>query len=71
MANHEITLSAHGTNANYIQQLEDRVDALESRNVFQDDVIDQLSGELATHQHAISELKHQIQLVETSNSISC
>ena len=45
MANHEITLSAHSTNANYIQQLEERVDALESRNVFQDDVIDQLSGD--------------------------
>ncbi|HCM47993.1 MAG TPA: slyX protein [Colwellia sp.] len=63
MANNEITLSAHGTNANYIQRLEGRVDDLESRNVFQDDVIDQLSEELAAHQHEISELKHQIQLV--------
>jgi len=63
MANHEITLSAHSTNANYVQQLEERVDALESRNVFQDDVIDQLSEELAAHQHEISELKHQILLV--------
>lgn len=63
MANNEITLSAHSTNANYIQRLEARVDDLESRNVFQDDVIDQLSEELAVHQHEISELKHQIQLV--------
>jgi len=63
MANHEITLSAHSPNTNYVQQLEERVDALESRNVFQDDVIDQLSEELAAHQHEISELKHQIQLV--------
>jgi SlyX protein len=63
MANNEITLSAHSTNANYIQRLEGRVDDLESRNVFQDDVIDQLSEELAAHQHEISELKHQIQLV--------
>ncbi len=63
MANHEITLSAHSANTNYIQQLEERVDALESRNVFQDDVIEQLSEELAAHQHEISELKHQIQLV--------
>ena len=63
MANHEITLSAHSANANYVQQLEERVDALESRNVFQDDVIDQLSEELAAHQHEIAELKQQIQLV--------
>lgn len=63
MANHEVTLSAHSANANYVQQLEERVDALESRNVFQDDVIEQLSGELAAHQTEISDLKHQIQLV--------
>ncbi|KGJ89759.1 SlyX family protein [Colwellia psychrerythraea] len=63
MANAEITLSAHNPNVNYVQQLEERVDALESRNVFQDDVIDQLSEELAAHQHEISDLKHQIQLV--------
>lgn len=63
MANAEITLSAHSPNANYVQQLEERVDALESRNVFQDDVIDQLSEELAAHQSEISDLKHQIQLV--------
>lgn len=63
MANAEITLSAHTPNANYVQQLEQRLDALESRNVFQDDVIEQLSEELAAHQHEISELKHQIQLV--------
>jgi len=63
MANAEITLSAQSPNANYVQQLEERVDALESRNVFQDDVIEQLSEELAAHQHELSELKHQIQLV--------
>ncbi|TYK65273.1 SlyX family protein [Colwellia echini] len=63
MANHEITLSAHGTNTNYVQQLEDRVDDLESRNVFQDDVIEQLSQELAAHNNQISELKQQLQLV--------
>ncbi|WP_057830145.1 SlyX family protein [Colwellia sp. TT2012] len=63
MANAEITLSANNPNTNYVQQLEERVDALESRNVFQDDVIDQLSEELAAHQHEIAELKQQIQLV--------
>ncbi|KZM38045.1 slyX protein [Marinomonas sp. SBI22] len=63
MANAEITLSANNSNTNYVQQLEERVDALEPCNVFQDDVIDQLSEELAAHQHEIAELKQQIQVV--------
>ncbi len=63
MANAEITLSAHTSNNAYIKILEERIDNLESRNVFQDDTIEQLSKELSAHQHEISELKHQIQLV--------
>ncbi|MGL1956011.1 MAG: SlyX family protein [Colwellia sp.] len=43
--------------------LEQRIDALESRNLFQDDVIEQLSEELAIHQTQLADLKHQIQLV--------
>ena len=43
--------------------LEERIDSLESRNLFQDDVIEQLSEELTVHQAQISELKEQIQLV--------
>ncbi len=43
--------------------LEERINALESRNLFQDDAIEQLSEELAVHQTLISELKEQIQLV--------
>jgi len=43
--------------------LEERIDALESRNLFQDDAIEQLSEELAVHQNQIAELKQQIQLV--------
>lgn len=43
--------------------LEERINALESRNLFQDDVIEQLSEELAVHQAQIAELKEQIQLV--------
>jgi len=42
-----------------------RLDALESRNLFQDDVIDQLSEELAVHQAKIAELKDQIRLMAT------
>jgi len=54
------------TNNNHkeeINSLEERIDALESRNIFQDDVIEQLSGELAVHQTQLTELKEQIQLV--------
>lgn len=46
-----------------IQVLEERINVLESRNLFQDDVIEQLSEELAVHQAQIAELKEQIQLV--------
>lgn len=43
--------------------LEERINTLESRNLFQDDAIEQLSEELAVHQAQIAELKEQIQLV--------
>ncbi|MFT7006756.1 MAG: SlyX protein [Colwellia sp.] len=46
-----------------INSLEERINALESRNIFQDDVIEQLSEELAIHQTQMVELKEQIQLV--------
>ncbi len=48
---------------NNIKILEERIIILESRNLFQDDVIEQLSQELAVHQTQIAELKEQIQLV--------
>ncbi len=54
------------TNDNHkeeIDKLEERINALESRNIFQDDVIEQLSEELAVHQTQLTELKEQIQLV--------
>ena len=43
--------------------IEERINILESRNLFQDDIIEQLSEELAVHQAQIAELKEQIQLV--------
>ncbi|WP_114327183.1 SlyX family protein [Candidatus Colwellia aromaticivorans] len=46
-----------------ISILKERINALESRNIFQDDVIEQLSKELAVHQTQMAELKEQIQLV--------
>lgn len=45
--------------------LEQRIDALESRHVFQDDLIEQLNQELAIHQAQIAELKYQLQLLST------
>ncbi len=46
-----------------IEQLEQSVEALESRNAFQDDVIEQLNHELSVHQEQISLLKEQLKLV--------
>lgn len=48
---------------NPLTALEQRIDALEARNVFQDDVIDQLSQELAVHQAQIADLKYQLQVI--------
>ena len=48
---------------NPLLQLEQRIDALEARNVFQDDVIEQLSEELAVHQAQIADLKYQLQVI--------
>jgi SlyX protein len=48
---------------NKIKILEEQIISLESRNSFQDDVIEQLSEELAVHQTQIADLKEQIQLV--------
>lgn len=46
-----------------IEQLSQSIEALESRNAFQDDIIEQLNQELAIHQEQIAELKVQLQLV--------
>lgn len=41
----------------------DKLEALESRNAFQDDIIDQLNQELTVHQQDITELKYQLKLI--------
>ncbi len=46
-----------------LSDIEQHIEALESRNAFQDDVIEQLNTELAIHQTQISELKNQLKLV--------
>jgi SlyX protein len=56
-------MTANKSEENAIQVLEERINALETRNLFQDDVIEQLSAELTVHQTQISELREQIQLV--------
>ena len=48
---------------NSLIKIEKSIEALESRNAFQDDVIEQLNSELAIHQAQISELKDQLQLI--------
>lgn len=39
------------------------IEALESRNAFQDDVIEQLNHEISIHQMQIAELKAQLTLI--------
>lgn len=56
-------MTTNNQEENSITLLEERINALESRNLFQDDAIEQLSAELAVHQAQIAELKEQIQLV--------
>ncbi|WP_286234441.1 SlyX family protein [Thalassotalea sediminis] len=46
-----------------IQQLEQSIESLETRNAFQDDVIEQLSHELTVHQEEIAALKEQMRLL--------
>jgi len=48
---------------NSIEQMSHSIEALESRNAFQDDIIEQLNHELTIHQEQIAELKVQLQLV--------
>ena len=48
-----------------IKLLEQSIEALESRNAFQDDVIEQLNRELAIHQEEIANLKQQLKLIAT------
>ncbi len=41
----------------------EKLETLESRNAFQDDVIEQLNNELSLHQKEIAELKYQLKLI--------
>ncbi|SEL56761.1 SlyX protein [Colwellia chukchiensis] len=48
-----------------IKELTQAIETLETRNAFQDDVIEQLNHELSIHQGQIAELKQQIALLAT------
>jgi SlyX protein len=56
-------MTANTQEENSFSVLEERINSLESRNLFQDDVIEQLSEELAVHQQLIADLKEQMQLI--------
>ncbi|MBA6254192.1 MAG: SlyX protein [Colwellia sp.] len=46
-----------------IIELQENVEALQSRNAFQDDVIEQLNNELTVHQLEISDIRAQLKLI--------
>lgn len=46
-----------------VTELKESIEALETRNAFQDDVIEQLNQELSVHQNEIAELKQQLALI--------
>lgn len=46
-----------------VNELTQAIESLETRNAFQDDVIEQLNHELSLHQKQIAELKQQIALL--------
>lgn len=46
-----------------IDPFNERINTLEARNAFQDDIIDQLNNELANHQEQIAILKAQLEVI--------
>ncbi|WP_286264549.1 SlyX family protein [Thalassotalea atypica] len=48
---------------NTLNELEHRLESLEARNAFQDDVIEQLNQELTIHQAQLAELKENMRLI--------
>ncbi|MBA6337982.1 MULTISPECIES: SlyX family protein [unclassified Colwellia] len=46
-----------------IIELQENIETLQSRNAFQDDVIEQLNNELAVHQLEISDIRAQLKLI--------
>ena len=46
-----------------VSEIEQAIESLETRNAFQDDVIEQLNHELSVHQSEIAELKQQLNVI--------
>jgi len=61
MANNDLNKQAK--NSTEEQQFNSRINSLEMRNAFQDDVIEQLNTELTNHQEEIVQLKYQLKLI--------
>jgi SlyX protein len=56
-----------------VSEIEQAIETLETRNAFQDDVIEQLNHELSVHQSEIAELKQQLNVIANrlkENSVS-
>ncbi|TRX55226.1 SlyX family protein [Thalassomonas sp. M1454] len=51
------------TEQELLGQLQERLDALEMRTAFQDDVIEQLNNEISIHQEYIRDLKEKLNLI--------
>lgn len=47
----------------HIATLHNKIEALESRNAFQDDIIEQLNNALTMYQQELSEMKFQVTLL--------
>lgn len=46
-----------------IMQLQERLDNLETRTAFQDDIIEQLNNEIAVHQEQLLNINEQLRLI--------
>ncbi|MFT6194713.1 MAG: SlyX protein [Cognaticolwellia sp.] len=46
-----------------VNELNKAIEMLESRNAFQDDIIEQLNHEITLHQRQLAELKQQVSLL--------
>lgn len=64
MANQPITPNIE-TLVQSIEILAQSIELLETRNAFQDDIIEQLNQEITLHHIAIAELKSQVQALAT------
>ncbi|MFD2165408.1 SlyX family protein [Thalassotalea euphylliae] len=51
------------TSIDHVKALEERVETLEAKSAFQEDVIEQLNQEIAVHQAQLAQLQEHIELI--------